>query len=101
MRRILSPCIVSYAAGTLLGAAFLGMIPHALEYNRPRSILSSVLAGIIIFFLLEKLVIWRHCHIEGCEIHNSAGTLILIGDVFPNFLLLRVYPVDRWKMCEL
>lgn len=86
VRRILSPCLVSYAAGTLLGAAFLGMIPHALEYTQPRSILSSVLAGIVIFFLLEKVVVWRHCHIEGCEIHNSAGPLVLIGDAFHNFV---------------
>ncbi|HQU31023.1 MAG: ZIP family metal transporter [Planctomycetia bacterium] len=86
VRRILSPCLVSYAAGTLLGAAFLGMIPHALEYSQPRSILSLVLAGIIIFFLLEKLVIWRHCHVEGCEVHNSAGPLILVGDAFHNFV---------------
>ncbi len=85
-RRILAPCLVSYAAGTLLGSAFLGMIPHALEYTHPRSILSLVLAGIIIFFLLEKLVIWRHCHVEGCEIHNSAGTLILMGDAFHNLV---------------
>lgn len=86
VRRILTPCFVSYATGTLLGAAFLGMIPNALEHIQATTILASVLAGILVFFLLEKLVIWRHCHIERCEIHNSAGTLILIGNAFHNFI---------------
>lgn len=86
VRRILTPCFVSYATGTLLGAAFLGMIPNALEHVQATTILALVLAGIILFFLLEKLLIWRHCHIEECEIHNPAGTLILIGDAFHNFI---------------
>lgn len=86
VRRILTPCFVSYATGTLLGAAFLGMIPNALEHVQATTILALVLAGILLFFLLEKLVIWRHCHIEECEIHNSAGALILIGDAFHNFI---------------
>jgi zinc and cadmium transporter len=86
IRKILVPCLISYATGTLLGAAFLGMIPHALEDSDPFRILASVLGGIILFFLLEKLVIWRHCHDGECEIHSVAGPLILIGDAFHNFV---------------
>jgi zinc and cadmium transporter len=86
VRKILVPCLISYATGTLLGAAFLGMIPHALEDSEPFRILAAVLVGIILFFLLEKLVIWRHCHDGECEIHSVAGPLILIGDAFHNLV---------------
>lgn len=86
VRKTLVPCLISYATGTLLGAAFLGMIPHALEYIEPFRILAAVLAGIILFFLLEKLVIWRHCHDGACEVHSVAGPLILFGDAFHNFI---------------
>jgi zinc and cadmium transporter len=86
IRETLVPCLISYATGTLLGAAFLGMLPHALEYIEPFRILATVLAGIILFFLLEKLVIWRHCHDGECEVHGTAGLLILFGDAFHNFV---------------
>ncbi|KPJ98211.1 MAG: ZIP zinc transporter [Nitrospira bacterium SG8_35_4] len=86
VRKTLVPCLISYATGTLLGAAFLGMIPHALEYIEPFRILAAVLAGIILFFLLEKLVIWRHCHDGECEVHGAAGLLILVGDAFHNLV---------------
>ena len=85
-RKNILPCLLSYATGTLLGAAFLGMIPHALQQVTPLAISSTVLAGIVIFFLLEKIVIWRHCHEQECEVHGAAGLLILIGDAFHNFV---------------
>lgn len=85
-RKTLLPCLLSYATGTLLGAAFLGMIPHALQKAVPMQISCTVLAGIVIFFSLEKIVIWRHCHHEKCEVHGAAGPLILIGDAFHNFV---------------
>ena len=80
------PCLLSYAIGTLLGAAFLGMIPNALQQNTPLTISGTVLGGIVIFFVLEKLIIWRHCHESECEVHGAAGPLILIGDAFHNFV---------------
>ncbi|MEW6739909.1 MAG: ZIP family metal transporter [Nitrospirota bacterium] len=86
VRRTLIPCLISYATGTLLGAAFLGMIPHALKHTPSLPILATVLVGIILFFLLEKLVIWRHCHDGECEVHGTAGPLILFGDAFHNFV---------------
>lgn len=83
----LLPCLVAYATGTLLGAAFLGMIPKALERVAPLAVSGTVLAGIVLFFLLEKLVLWRHCHDDACAVHgHQGGKLILIGDAFHNFV---------------
>ncbi|MFX1466757.1 MAG: ZIP family metal transporter, partial [Promethearchaeota archaeon] len=79
-------CLVAYATGTLLAAAFLGLIPNALMYLSPLPILSTILVGIILFFSLEKLVIWRHCHDMECEAHSAAGPMILIGDAFHNLI---------------
>ena len=80
------PCLLSYATGTLLGAAFLGMIPKGVQQATAWSVSSTVLAGIVLFFFLEKMVIWRHCHETECEVHGSAEPLILIGDAFHNFV---------------
>jgi zinc and cadmium transporter len=85
-RKTLLPCLLSYATGTLLGAAFLGMIPEALQHSNAFEISSTILAGIVIFFSLEKMVIWRHCHTAECEVHGAAGPLILVGDAFHNFV---------------
>ena len=85
-RKVFIPCLISYASGTLLGAAFLGLIPHALKRGDPSLILPCVLAGILFFFVLEKLVIWHHCHEEECSVHGTAGPLLLIGDAFHNFV---------------
>jgi zinc and cadmium transporter len=52
----------------------------------PSTVLGYVLFGIILFFILEKLLIWYHCHNEKCEIHSAAPYLILFGDAFHNFL---------------
>jgi len=80
------PLLISYATGTLLGAAFLGMIPAGLEQAPASEVLATVLAGIVLFFILEKLVLWRHCHESNCEVHGQAAPLILIGDAFHNFV---------------
>jgi zinc and cadmium transporter len=86
IRKVLLPCLISYATGTLLGAAFLGMIPSGLEQAPANLVMATVLAGMVLFFVLEKLVIWRHCHQADCEIHGRAAPLILIGDAFHNFV---------------
>lgn len=85
-RNSLIVLLVSYATGTLLGSAFLGMIPKALQKSSPVSVSATILAGVILFFLLEKLLVWRHCHKENCEIHTRTGLLIVIGDAFHNFI---------------
>ena len=86
VRNKLVPVLISYATGTLLGAAFLGMIPAGLEQAPARAFLPAMLAGIVLFFVLEKLVLWRHCHDRDCEAHGQAAPLILIGDAFHNFV---------------
>jgi zinc and cadmium transporter len=86
IRQSIVPCLISYATGTLLGAAFLGLLPHAMSHAQPTPVLAVVLAGIIGFFVLEKIVVWRHCHDGECEVHGRAGALILVGDAFHNFV---------------
>ncbi len=86
IRHSLIPCLISYATGTLLGAAFLGLLQPALDIAPAAYVLPTVLIGIIIFFMLEKIVIWRHCHDSNCEKHSTAGTLLLIGDALHNFI---------------
>ena len=78
--------LIPYAIGTLLGAAFFGMIPHALLRLASTSVLPAVLFGIILFYILEKFALWRHCHEEPCDVHTRAGTMILIGDSLHNFV---------------
>jgi len=90
------PHLISYAIGALLGAAFLEVLPHAIEsQGDPGTASAIVLAGILGFFVLEKLVLWRHCHDDHCESHEAraaehdhgrSGLLIVIGDTFHNFV---------------
>jgi zinc and cadmium transporter len=101
---------ISFAIGALLAVSFWGLIPHAFEEVEPeqfRDLSATILAGILIFFVLEKLLIWRHCHYHTCEAHgeeaqghdhdhhahshglghrHSAGALIIIGDSIHNFV---------------
>lgn len=86
-RERLVPFLVSYATGTLLGAALLGLLPQAIEQGGLLPSLGAVLAGLIGFFILERFLIWRHCHHDGpCEVHGTAGQLILVGDALHNFV---------------
>jgi zinc and cadmium transporter len=85
VRRPAMSSLVSYATGALLGAAFLAVIPEALEQAPAATVTAAVLAGIVLFFVLEKLILWRHCHDHGCETHRSSGVLIVLGDGFHNF----------------
>lgn len=86
VRRFIVPSLISYATGTLLGAAFLGMIPAALGQAPARTVMTTVLSGMVLFFVLEKLVLWRHSHDEPGEAQGSAGPLILFGDSLHNFV---------------
>jgi zinc and cadmium transporter len=94
-RNALLPHLVSFATGALLGAALLALLPHALEGGiGAHGVGLALVAGIIAFFVLEKLVLWRHCHADDCEAHGpedrhrdrASATLILWGDAFHNVL---------------
>ena len=85
-RMALVPHLVSYAVGTLLGVALLSILPEVLEDLIPTSTGMVLLAGIMSFFILEKLVLWRHCHSEDCEAHSRPGALVLIGHGFHSFV---------------
>ncbi len=90
LRTRIVPWAISYAVGTLLGVALLALLPEALGTLPPPVAMGTLLAGVLTFFLLEKLVLWRHCH-DGhgheCEAHtSSAASLVIIGDAFHTFV---------------
>lgn len=93
------PMLISYAIGALLGAVFLEILPHAFETATDVHTLTvTILLGILLFFVLEKLVLWRHCHGDECEAHTDtthahahhdhgrSGLMIMVGDTFHNFV---------------
>ncbi len=90
------PVLVSYAIGALLGASLLEVLPEAVEMGGDvQTVAKALLGGILLFFLLEKLVLWRHCHDEVCEAHGGhghahdhgrSGLMITVGDTFHNFV---------------
>jgi zinc and cadmium transporter len=93
----LLPHGVSFALGALLGVAFLDLLPEAVSHAGTEGVepvFMTVLVGILTFFLLEKLLLWRHCHTTDCEahiamdahFHQPAGTLIVVGDGIHNFV---------------
>lgn len=77
--------LVSFATGSLLGAAFLDLLPEAMEETSPQNVFGSTLLGIVMFFLLEKFLYWYHCHEGECDIHQFTY-LNLFGDAIHNFL---------------
>jgi zinc and cadmium transporter len=85
-RARLVPWLVSYAVGALLGVALLALLPEALADLEPPAVFSTLLAGIVAFFVLEKLVLLRHCHTDECQVHGATAPLVFIGDAFHNFL---------------
>jgi len=86
VRARLVPWLISYAVGALLGVAMLEMLPTTLEQLPPTGVFSTLLGGILLFFLMEKLVLWRHCHTHDCEVHEGSAFVVLAGDTFHNFV---------------
>ena len=86
VRAKLIPWLVSYAVGALLGVSMLALLPSSLEQLPASRVFTALLLGILLFFVLEKLVLWRHCHTHDCEVHESTVSLVLIGDAFHNFV---------------
>lgn len=98
IEKLLFP-LVSFAAGALLAAAFFDLIPEAVAADGDLPIFSFVLGGIVLFFVVEKLMYWYHCHSGECESHHGHGDshshkkivkpvafLNLFGDGVHNFL---------------
>ena len=81
----ISTYLTYLAGGTLLGSAFLGMIPEAITMLDSQTVFEFILAGILFFFVLEKIILWRTCRNIDCERHiKAAAPMILVGDAFHN-----------------
>ena len=77
--------LVSLSAGVLIGGAFLHLLPEASEKMKPEKLFFVVMMSFVLFFLIEKLFHWRHCHKDNCEIHTF-GYMNLVGDSIHNFI---------------
>jgi zinc and cadmium transporter len=86
IRTRIVPWLVSYAVGALLGVALLALLPEALETLSHANVFGTLLAGILTFFVLERLVLLRHCHTDECHVHAATAPLVLFGDAFHNFI---------------
>jgi zinc and cadmium transporter len=91
------PRMVSYAVGVMLAAAFLELLPEAFsQADSIETLFALTLAGLLAFFLLEKVAIWRHRHDHGhrsgSHTHGAGngargtGMMIIVGDGFHNFV---------------
>ena len=77
--------LIGFSAGSLIGSAFLHLLPEALKGNGSEAAFYYLVGGIVLFFLLEKYFYWRHCHEGTCNKH-AFSYLNLIGDSLHNFL---------------
>src|SRR3989339_1852792 len=75
--------LTAFAAGSLLGGAFLHLLPEALENSATDNVLLFVLAGFILFILLEAYIHWHHC--KECDVHPFSYMMV-VGDGLHNFL---------------
>jgi zinc and cadmium transporter len=85
VRRRVVPALVGYAVGALLGVALLDLLPEAIGALGARRALATTLTGVVTFFALEKLALWRHARAGGRE-YNPTVQLVLIGDVTHNLM---------------
>jgi zinc and cadmium transporter len=85
LRRLIT-ALVGFASGTLLGGAFIHLLPEAVAVSEDiAAVFYYVILGMLVFFVLEKFLHWRHCHEEKCPIHTFVY-LNLIGDGVHNFI---------------
>jgi zinc and cadmium transporter len=78
-------CLIGFSAGALIGSAFLHILPEALEKSSSTPVFYNLILGIILFFLMERYLHWRHCHDKDCGIH-AFTYLNLFGEAFHNFI---------------
>ncbi len=76
---------VALSAGALMGGAFLHLLPEAVEESDPHTVFILVLVSFSLFFFVEKILHWRHCHKGDCDVHTF-GVMNLIGDSIHNFI---------------
>lgn len=76
--------LVALSAGALMASSFLHLIPESLGFN-DGNIFIYVLIGFTLFFVIEKIFFWHHCHDKDCKF-KSFGYMNLIGDAFHNFI---------------
>jgi len=77
--------LVSLSAGSLMGGAFLHLLPEASEMLDVNSLYGTFLISFVLFFLIEKIFHWRHCHSGNCTVHTF-GYMNLFGDSIHNFI---------------
>jgi zinc and cadmium transporter len=80
------PRLIGFSTGTLLAVALFAMLPHAARTLPFPGLAYAMLAGFVLLLVLEKLLLWRHCHKDSCDIHAGAGPLLLVGDSIHNFV---------------
>lgn len=79
--------LVSFSAGGLLGGAFLHLLPEAAEAGLTITLSVYVLVGILFFFVMEKLIHWRHCHVPTSPQHpHHLAYMNMMGDGVHNFI---------------
>lgn len=80
--------LVSFSAGSLLGGAFIHLLPEVYSESANTEIIPfMILAGLLVFFILEKLLFWRHCHVPTSQEHpHPLGINNLVGDGLHNFV---------------
>jgi len=77
--------LIGLSAGALMGGAFLHLLPEAVEKSSGLDVYLFVLVGFILFFLIEKVLHWRHCHKGECDVHTFQY-MNLVGDSIHNFI---------------
>ncbi|MBI4812199.1 ZIP family metal transporter [Candidatus Falkowbacteria bacterium] len=79
--------LVGLSAGTLLGDSFFHLLPEIKTSNNYFDGWVWVLGGMLVFFILEKIIYWRHCHIQASDDHHHPfGVMNLVGDGLHNFI---------------
>lgn len=80
--------LVSFSTGALLGGAFIHLLPEIVsEYGFTIGISISLLSGLLVFFVLEKFIHWRHCHIPTSDEHpHPFAFMNLVGDAIHNLI---------------
>lgn len=77
--------LIGFSAGGLIGGAFLHLLPEAIEISNSLAVYVYLIIGFILFFVLERYLLWRHCHEGKCDVHPF-GYLNLVGDGVHNFI---------------